>query len=78
MEVRTAAGFPASRPDEDVGASSAAAAWAEASRDVGAPGTGTFEEESGKNPRPCLPDGESDLADSTRGDRHEPASHLPV
>src|SRR4051794_33788671 len=62
MVVRTAAGVPPARlPDEEVGASSAAAACAEASRELGAPGTGTFGEVSGKNPRPCLPDGDLTL-----------------
>ena len=53
--VRTGAGGSPAGADVPAGALSTAAAEAEASRDVGAPGTGTFGEESGKNPRPCLP-----------------------
>src|SRR3954452_10236584 len=70
MVVRTAAGaFPAEPvdgPEESDRALSAAAACAEASRDVWALGAEAPEvlapgEVSGKNPRPCLP--ESDEAD---------------
>src|SRR3712207_3764685 len=59
MVVRTAVGAESPRPFADgagePGCPSATAACAEASRDEGAPGTGTFGDESGKNPRPCLP-----------------------
>src|SRR3712207_7131243 len=66
MAVRTAGvGCPPA-----TAAPSAAAACAEASREVGAPGTGTFGEESGKNPRPCLPArGGADPPESTRARR---------
>src|SRR5688500_12816718 len=60
MVVRTAAGAVPTRPaaevtGESARALSAAAACAEASRDVWAPGAETPGEVSGKNPRPCLP-----------------------